>query len=72
MIRAKVECEWVQGTKSQESVKFRAVTSDSSPENKIWSMYTPALDLTITISNPALRGKFEPGKFYYLDFTEVT
>jgi hypothetical protein len=34
--------------------------------NESWSSATPGGQLQITISNPAARGKFEPGKSYML------
>ena len=41
------------------------------PENQRYHKYSPSGKLEITVSNPALRGAFKPGKSYYLDFTEA-
>lgn len=56
-------------------LKFSAVgrkeayPSDGSDENNSYAKFTPSATLEMTITNPALHGKFNPGEVYYLDFT---
>lgn len=73
-IRAKLRCTAVQApyaNSPDQQVTLEAVT-DSSPENKTFSKWTPAASVSMLISNPDAHGAFEPGKEYYLDFTEAT
>lgn len=49
--------------------EFFAVFDDGTPENERYAKYTPSGKLEITVDNPAV--VFEPGKNYYLDFTEA-
>jgi hypothetical protein len=70
-VRAKFTCESV--TEFQyggREYKFRAVCQDETPENQRFHQYTPNGSMAITVDNPAV--KFEPGKSYYLDITEVS
>lgn len=76
---AKFECESVvnyedtsNATKLSESISLRAVY-DPNPEsvNYTWSKYTPAGQLTMSISNPGVWGHFVVGKSYYLTVSEV-
>lgn len=39
-------------------------------DNKDWSKWTPAGEITMTITNPQVSGFFEAGKDYRLVFTE--
>lgn len=78
MIRAKFHCQGVKkyhvgknsdgSPKFGEEVELSAVYGD---ENKPWSEYTPSGRLTMSITNPAAIGKFEPGKDYFLDLSAV-
>lgn len=52
-------------------VKLQAVYGDKGP-NKTWSKYTPNGTLEMTINNPDALDQFQPGKCYFLDFTEAT
>jgi len=45
--------------------------ADGSDEDNTYAHLSPSGALTLTIANPALIGTFEPGKKYYLDFTEA-
>lgn len=62
---------------TQEEVTFNAVSksdgypSDGSDENNTFAKFSPSATFTINIANPALIGKFENGKEYYVDFTPV-
>jgi len=44
---------------------------DGSDENNTFSKFTPVATLSISITNPALIGKFAEGEEYYLDFTKA-
>jgi hypothetical protein len=68
MITAKVVCHSKlitgAGEHRQAVVKFAA---DTSPENKAWSLYTPALQLDMTLRGD-VADRFEPGTAYTLTF----
>lgn len=59
----------VQVTIWPRSFKFSAIYDTSVPEDQRYSLATPYAELNIQVDNPAV--SFEPGKSYYLDFTEV-
>lgn len=40
-------------------------------EDNTYAKFSPSGELTLTIANPALIGKIEPGTTFYLDFTKV-
>jgi len=44
---------------------------DGSDENNTFAKWTPSADLRMTITNPALVGKFTVGQEFYADFTPV-
>lgn len=44
---------------------------DGSDEDNTYAKFSPQGELSLTIANPALVGKIEPGLKYYLDFTEA-
>lgn len=68
MVTAKVICNSKlltgAGEHRQAVVKFSA---DNSPENKEWSLYTPILDLTMTLKG-GVADRFEPGRAFTLTF----
>ncbi len=77
-MRAKMKINSVQvfehGT---EMLKFSAVSAkeyglNGSDENNTYARYTPSADLTITITNPDLAGKFKAGDEFYIDFTKAS
>jgi hypothetical protein len=41
-------------------------------ENNTYARYTPSGAISLTITNPALHGKFERGQELYVDFTPVS
>jgi hypothetical protein len=51
--------------------KDGAYPPDGSDEDNTFARWTPQADLTMTINNPDLIGKFAVGQKFYLDFTEV-
>lgn len=70
MIRAKFVC--VEKSAGEEGdVKLQAVTH-GSPENEVFYKYTPYGEIKIGILNPNAFERFEVGKEYYVDFTEVS
>lgn len=50
-----------------ELVQLNAATTGSEA-NKQWSKWTPAGNLSLTITNPECFGRFLPGQYYFLDF----
>jgi hypothetical protein len=58
-----------------EVVKFNAVAkssaypADGSDEDNTYAKWSPSAECSISITNPALHGKFEPGQKFYVDFT---
>lgn len=76
MMRAKLQISTVTKTQhGQEILKFHAVSKsgsypeDGSDEDNTYAKFSPCAELSITIANPALLGKFEPGQKFYVDFT---
>jgi len=61
----------------QEDVSMMAVTGkdpfgpDGESEDNSYARWTPSGTLTLSITNPALRGSFHEGQTFYLDFTEA-
>lgn len=60
-----------------EQLKFHAVSAKAYPEDGMdednsFAKYSPSVALDMTISNPALIGKFEPGQTFYVDFSPAS
>lgn len=75
-MRAKLVVSQITRFAGSEQVKFVAVAAksypaDGSDEDNTYAKYSPSADLSISITNPALLGKLNPGEAYYVDFTEV-
>lgn len=71
-MRAKFRCNSVQDFgQGGETSALGAVVDDGTPENERYHTATPSGSLTLSVSNPSVRGFFKPGKSYYLDFTEA-
>jgi len=72
-MRAKFKCNSVtQHAYGDKSANLSAVTSDGSKENNDFATATPSGQMQIHIDKDARAADFlEPGKSYYLDFTEV-
>lgn len=74
-MRAKMRITEVNRFEGQDRVKMVAVArngsypADGSDEDNTFAKFSPQGELTITIANPALLGKYEPGRKFYLDFT---
>lgn len=60
-----------------EKVTFHAVAksgpypANGSDEDNTYAHFSPSAECSITIANPALHGKFEPGQKFYVDFTSA-
>ena len=60
-----------------ERVKFVAVSKstpygpDGDDEDNTYAKWSPAAECVISIANPVLWGKLQPGKKFYVDFTEA-
>lgn len=71
MVTAKVQCftkeESGEGDQRQVVVTFGADYSDG--RNKEWSLYTPALSLSMTLKG-AVADRFQKGGRYTLQFVE--
>jgi hypothetical protein len=48
-----------------------AYPEDGSDEDNTYAKFSPQGELTLSIANPALLGKIEPGQKFYLDFTKA-
>ena len=76
-MRAKMKIASVEKFDGCEKLRMNAVCKngeypeDGSDENNTYAHYSPSANCEITIANPALFGKFEPGQSYYVDFTEA-
>ena len=51
--------------------KSEGYESDGLDEDNTFAVFSPAGNLSITIANPALHGKFNVGEKYYMDFTKA-
>jgi hypothetical protein len=65
-VRAKFKC-W----NNVDGVVTMYPVTDGSEENKAFWNATPGGQITLTISNPDAKDKFETGKEYYVDFTRA-
>ena len=70
MVRAKFKVDEVSQTVSGGNVVLSPVTS-GSPENEQFFKWTPSGRLEMGTINPDAIKQFEPGKEFYIDFTEV-
>lgn len=73
-VRAKFRCNSFEqfspaDVAGMRRFRFQAVYDDGIPENRRFARYSPSGELQITVDNPDVN--FEPGTFYYLDFTPV-
>jgi len=75
-VRAKFRCQFENTRKhgpqpeaSTRVYEFLAVFDDGTPENERYAKYTPTGKLEMAVDNRAV--SFQPGKSYYLDFTEA-
>lgn len=78
VMRAKMVVDGVSSSTSQETLSLRAVCksdgpypADGSDENNSFALWTPSAQVSMSITNPALHGKFKVGDAFYVDFTPV-
>lgn len=62
---------------NQETLNFHPVSAskypeDGSDENNTYAKFSPSGQLSLTVANPALLGKFSEGEEFYLDFTKCS
>jgi hypothetical protein len=70
-VRAKMKCVSKTLLENGAQIKLSAVYG-SEGENKDFTTATPSGELTMSISKGAPAAEaFEPGKCYYVDFTEA-
>ncbi|NVM77483.1 hypothetical protein FHW83_003301 [Duganella sp. SG902] len=74
-MRAKMQLSSVENFITSERLSLRAVCEsggnpvDWSDEDDNFTRWTPSAELTVTVNNPALLGKFKAGDQFYVDFT---
>ncbi len=77
MMRAKMRVSNVEhDPNNYDNLSFSAVTggqfnADGDAEDNTYARWTPSAELKMSITNPALVGKFSIGQTFYVDFTEV-
>jgi hypothetical protein len=79
MMRAKMQVHSVEKPyEGAETLRFGAVTGTEpfgpkgESEDNTYARYTPQADLSMTVTNPDLLGKFKQGDKFYVDFTPAT
>ncbi len=75
-MRAKMQVSKVERFAGSDRVTMNAVAAknypaDGSDEDNTYAKFSPAGELSLTIANPGLLGKIEPGQKFYLDFIEA-
>lgn len=73
-MRAKMQVKKVERFNGQDNIHLNAIAApsydaDGLHEDQTYAKFTPMAELTMSITNPALLGKIEPGQKFYLDFT---
>jgi hypothetical protein len=74
-MRAKFQVFKVERFPTCENVHFVAIPkpagypADGSDEDNTYAKFSPSAKCEITIANPALFGKLNPGEKFYVDFT---
>jgi hypothetical protein len=67
-----------EGETISEQVTFHGVArstpypQDGADEDNTFARFSPSINLTMQIANPALFGKLEPGAAFYVDFTPAS
>jgi hypothetical protein len=76
-MRAKMKVTKVERGEGNDRVTMCAVSrsgsypADGSDEDNTYAKFSPMGELSLSIANPALLGRIEPGTKFYLDFTPV-
>lgn len=73
-MRAKMQVSKVERFQGQDRITCNAVAAksypaDGSDEDNTYAKFSPSGELSLSIANPVLLGKIEPGQKFYLDFT---
>ncbi|RWC25938.1 MAG: hypothetical protein EOS27_27145 [Mesorhizobium sp.] len=73
-MRAKMQVQEIKRYAANDVIKAVAVAAksypaDGSDEDNTYARFSPGGTLELTIANPVLLGKIEPGQKFYLDFT---
>jgi len=73
-MRAKMQVSKVERFPGTDRITCNAVAAKSYPadgadEDNTYAKFSPSGELTLSIANPVLLGKIEPGQKFYLDFT---
>lgn len=76
VMRAKMQVQKVERFPQSDRVSMICVAAktypeDGSDEDNTFAKFSPSGELSLTIANPALIGVIEPGKKFYVDFTEA-
>ncbi len=71
VIREVTRLENVEQLVMKPVCKSGGYPQDGLDEDNTFAKFSPAGELKLTVANPALFGKFNPGEKYYLDFTKV-
>ena len=76
-MRAKMVIRSIQQSEGCETLDLGAVCKNEGydenglDENNTFSKFTPAADLSMTITNPELLGEYNQGQEFYVDFLPV-
>lgn len=70
MVRAKFKCEEINQKSWSTEYVFAPVVG-GTPENEAFFKTTPAGKISVSIKTGETGAKFELGKSYYVDFTEI-
>lgn len=65
----KFRCSHVKDFGTAEEVRLDAQYDQTLDEDRRFAQASPSGHLEVVISNPAVRGFFQPGKTYYLEAT---
>lgn len=74
-MRAKMQVQFVTRHSQSEQLQMIAVPKssaypeDGADEDNTYARWSPQGQLSLTVANPALFGKFNPGDKFYVDFT---
>lgn len=77
VMRAKFVINEVKRLETIEQLSMSAVCKSGGydetglDEDNTFAKFSPSGQLTLTVANPVLLGKFNPGEKYYLDFTKA-
>ena len=77
MMRAKLQVRSVERFQNAENVKMSPVFGNKpfgpngESEDNTFARYTPSGDVSLTITNPDLQGKLNPGDTFYVYFRKA-